>query len=110
MEKYIPTDLLKYVISDYINFDVLVTITNTNYKINKCRILEYNTNNTVHVKIDDIIRKRIIINNENKHIQIQNYRKGKLHGYLNEYDITFKLIERSLYKNNKMISFRKIKK
>jgi hypothetical protein len=109
MQQYITTDLIKYIISDYIIYDVLVIIANTNFNIRKNRVIIYNR----LIKIDDIVRKSTrIVFGITKTIYNYNY-KGMEHGYTKCYykDV---LIEKTLYindikvKNIKTIEYKKI--
>jgi hypothetical protein len=95
MQAYIANDLIKYVISDYIIYDVLVIIENTNFNIRKNTIIIYDN----FTKMNNTFKtSTIIIYGILKTISNYNY-KGICHGY-EKYYFQYTLIRKILYIND----------
>jgi hypothetical protein len=104
MQQFIITDLIKYIISDYISVPVL-TIINDEY-VNKKRI------STLHASIKyditditytDNIMIRKILSDKSDNIVETNYKNNKKHGYRKIISNNV-LIQKILFKNGKVIS------
>jgi hypothetical protein len=103
MDKYIPTDLVKYIISDYIAYKILVVIDNSNYIINPNRIkitntkLTINNDTTITKFIDNDIFKVKTYNDINNLICTQTYSKGILKSEILYHDLCNQIINKSYY-------------
>jgi antitoxin component YwqK of YwqJK toxin-antitoxin module len=85
MDKYIVTDLIKYIICNYINYDHIIALDTEIYILNKNRIskLEFIDNTTIY--IDNKLR---IIKTSS---ETSNYKNDILHGFVittNKYSCT----------------------